>query len=339
MKKLLVISIGISFAVNSFAAGHIVTISTFNTCFGICSGTASAIVTGGVGPYSYDWAPGSPPGDGTPTISGLCPGSYSVLVTDNSDMSTATTSFVITQDPQITTATAGLNATCNGLCNGQGIVIPSGGTPSYTYLWSNGGTSGAVAGLCAGPYTYTVTDAHGCTATGGVNILQPGLLTVSLSSTPASCGTCMDGSATVLVTGGTAGYTYLWSPSGDFGAVAPGLLPGTYTCCVTDAQGCQTCQSIIVSFSTGIEEGSLLSEVSVSPNPFTDNTTFVIQSEKMNDVYSFELTDVLGKKVRSVNGINAKQFQVSREGLQNGIYFYKIYSAESIVGIGKLIVK
>ncbi|OFY83496.1 MAG: hypothetical protein A3F72_19560 [Bacteroidetes bacterium RIFCSPLOWO2_12_FULL_35_15] len=90
---------------------------------------------------------------------------------------------------------------------------------------------------------------------------------------------------------------------------------------------------------TGIEQIVSDSKViSVYPNPFSDNTTFVIQSEKATEKYSFELFDVLGKKLKSINDISTKQFTISRNGLENGIYFYKIYSVESVVGIGKLIV-
>lgn len=90
----------------------------------------------------------------------------------------------------------------------------------------------------------------------------------------------------------------------------------------------------------GIEELSSSNDVvKVYPNPFSDNTTFVIQSNKPNESYSFELLDVLGKQVRFIKEINTREFQLSRNGLPNGIYFYKIYSAESIAGIGKLVIK
>ena len=79
--------------------------------------------------------------------------------------------------------------------------------------------------------------------------------------------------------------------------------------------------------------------VKVYPNPFSESTTFVIQSDKLNETYSFEMTDVLGKTVRSVNGITEKQFGISRAGLQNGIYFYKIYSASGLTGMGKVVIK
>ena len=90
--------------------------------------------------------------------------------------------------------------------------------------------------------------------------------------------------------------------------------------------------------SAGIANQNEASSISVAPNPFNDLTVFEIKSNK-SDVYSFELTDVLGKKVKSIDGITAKQFEISRNGLENGIYFYKIYSSESIIGAGKVVIK
>jgi len=95
-----------------------------------------------------------------------------------------------------------------------------------------------------------------------------------------------------------------------------------------------TCSSLSVGETVSENES-----ITVYPNPFAENTTFVIESDKLNEMYSFELTDVLGKKVRSINGITAKQFEISRNGLENGIYFYKIYSSESTIGVGKVVIK
>lgn len=95
-----------------------------------------------------------------------------------------------------------------------------------------------------------------------------------------------------------------------------------------------------IQFPVGIEEQSSTNKaVKVYPNPFSDNTTFVIESENINEQYSFEMTNVLGKKIKSISGITKKEFQISRNGLENGIYFYKIYSSESVIGIGKLVIK
>ena len=79
--------------------------------------------------------------------------------------------------------------------------------------------------------------------------------------------------------------------------------------------------------------------VTVFPNPATDNATFVIQSDKSVGDYSFELTDILGNVIKKIMGINETQFAISRSGLSNGIYFYKVYTKKDIVGIGKLVIE
>ncbi|MDQ3046549.1 MAG: T9SS type A sorting domain-containing protein, partial [Bacteroidota bacterium] len=86
------------------------------------------------------------------------------------------------------------------------------------------------------------------------------------------------------------------------------------------------------------EHSGLLNDVLVFPNPFSENTRFVIQS-KEKEMYSFELTDVLGKKVKSMSDISEKSFQMSRNGLENGIYFYKITGSKGLINTGKLIIK
>ena len=90
---------------------------------------------------------------------------------------------------------------------------------------------------------------------------------------------------------------------------------------------------------TGVENIASQSSISVYPNPFNDATTFVINSDKTNGIYTFELNDVLGKKVMEQTNITAKQFQISRNGLESGVYFYKIYSSEMPINTGKLIIK
>jgi len=87
------------------------------------------------------------------------------------------------------------------------------------------------------------------------------------------------------------------------------------------------------------EEMNTTGLVSVYPNPFNTTTTFVINSDKTNEAYTFELYDVLGKKVNELTNITSKQFNVVRDGLENGMYFYKIYTSEKVIGNGKLIIK
>ncbi len=139
-----------------------------------------------------------------------------------------------------------INVACNGGATGSLTVAPSNGTAPYTYLWDDGAaqTTATATGLSAGTYEVTVTDANGCTATASTTVTQP---TTALSLTPASqtnvaCNGGATGAATVnAATGGTAGYTYNWTPGnpiGDGTTSVSGLSAGTWTCTVTDANGC-----------------------------------------------------------------------------------------------------
>ena len=89
----------------------------------------------------------------------------------------------------------------------------------------------------------------------------------------------------------------------------------------------------------GIEELAPKVLVSVYPNPTSDITTFSLQSDNMPLSYTFQLMDVLGNIVTSMPDISDSQFTVSRRGLSNGMYFYKIYSTKGVMGMGKLMVQ
>ncbi|WP_185155477.1 putative Ig domain-containing protein [Rudanella paleaurantiibacter] len=218
------------------------------SCNGGANGSLVASVSGGVGPFTYNWTPGSPSGDGTTTITGLAAGSYTITVTDGQG-TTATAVGTVTQPPTLVINTfSQTNVSCNGGSNGSASVTPSGGVGGYTYSWApSGGTNAAATGLAAGSYTVTVTDANACTTTRSFNITQPPVLAISnFSQTNVSCNGSNTGTATVTPSGGAGGYTYSWAPSGGTNATATGLVAGTYTVTVTDANACTTTRSFTI---------------------------------------------------------------------------------------------
>ncbi len=217
--------------------GHTVSItsSTNATCNGLCNGTATAVASGGIGPYTYQWDDAAL--QTTATATNLCAGTYSVTCTDNGDASAAVVSVTITQPVQLAlTVISQTNSFCD-LCNGSVTFSGSGGTAPYTYLWSNLTTTPTIFGLCAGVYTCTLTDANGCTVTNNITITNsPGLSISSMATTPATCGLC-NGTVTPTITGGTPPYQYMWS-NGSMQFPLNGACPGNYHLTVTDANGC-----------------------------------------------------------------------------------------------------
>ncbi len=137
------------------------------------------------------------------------------------------------------------NVSCNGGSNGSATVIPVGGT-GHTYVWSNGQTSATATGLAAGAYFVTTSNAQGCSLVSLVNISQPPALNCNASSTNVACNGDATGTASASASGGVGPYTYNWS-NGATGANISGLVAGTYTVSVSDANGCICTKTVTVS--------------------------------------------------------------------------------------------
>ena len=230
-----------------------------------CNGGSNGIVTtapsGGMGPYTYLWAPG---GVTTLNRNNLQAGSYTITVTDHLGC-IATKSVVITQPAVIVVYKTSTNVSCNGGSNGTATAGVVGGTAPYTYLWAPGGaTTQSSGGLTAGAYTVTVHDSKGCIATAPVMITQPIALVINFTGkTNVSCYGGSNGAVTASPSGGTPGYTYLWASGGAVTAGRSGLSVGTYTVTVRDTNSCITTSSVIITQSGAIALSSTLSPSSI----------------------------------------------------------------------------
>jgi gliding motility-associated-like protein len=235
-----------TFAITEPSPLSIAVSSTATTC-GNSNGSVTAVVTGGVGIYTYAWSPGAYV---TSTVNNIGAGNYSVAVTDQNG---CTTSAVVTVAPSngvVASILSQTNVLCFGQSTGAIYITQTGGNPGYTYNWlPNFSTSDSLAGIPAGNYQVNVTDANGCSSSVSITITQPPQLTITATANPSGVcsGTAVQLSATGA--GGTPAYNFSWNP-GNLNGSSVNFVPfasGTYTANVTDANGCSvTAQTSVV---------------------------------------------------------------------------------------------
>jgi uncharacterized protein (TIGR02145 family) len=151
-------------------------------------------------------------------------------------------------DPQPDPLSIALHPTHVSVCGGLDGAINlevTGGTPPYSFAWSNGATTEDVDGLPAGEYEVTVRDAAADLETGSVALAQPEII-LTFSVIDASTVDGSDGAVDLSVSGeGTPPYVYAWS-EGSSTEDIEGLPRGTYVVTVTDAGGGFKTDSIAV---------------------------------------------------------------------------------------------
>ena len=243
-----------------FAPGPVVIdsmVGTPPTCPNDLNGSASAFVSGGTPPYTYNWSTGlNGPFSVLPSVG---PGTYYVTVTGANNCNQAIDSVIVESPPRIDgVITNSTPVSCNNIftCDGTATAIASGGTTGtgfYNFFWSNGETtnnamSSTATQLCAGQNWLIVTDTDCASDTFFFDIGAPPVLTFDPDSTrsiPVSCFGGSDGAATIGGRGGTPGYSYLWE-TGANGPRIDNLPIGSYGVTITDVQGCTFATTIQV---------------------------------------------------------------------------------------------
>lgn len=209
-------------------------------CYGDATGAINATVDGGTAPYAYTWSNGST----SDNISGIPAGNYTLTVTDELGCVLTNSSQVSQPSAPLTGVSIPTDINCYGDNTGVVSLSISGGTAPYNYQWSNSGnvilsqTSATILNLPADSYTALVTDQNGCTFTNTSIVQQPAApITYSSSITNVNCYGMNQGGVDLIVQGGTAPYTYLWS-NGEVTEDISNVVSGTYTFTITDNNNC-----------------------------------------------------------------------------------------------------
>ncbi len=247
-------------------------------CFGDSQGAVQLTVSGGSAPYTYAWNQGSTSKD----VSGLGRGNYQVTVTDNNGC-VVQGNFTISGPSAITAMAITNDATCNGADDGSIDLQVNGGVGPYTYAWSDGTTTEDRSALAPASYSVTITDANGCSAFRNYVITEPTAITIGYAVNDVNCFGDANGSISVSVIGGTQPYTYAWS-SGETAKDLSGISGGSYTLTVTDNNGCQSSETMVVAEPTaplsasatitnetcfGDSQGAVVLNVSGGSAPYT----------------------------------------------------------------------
>lgn len=215
--------------------------STNVTCNGACDGTAIAVAAGGTAPYTFVW--NTSPSQTADTATGICPGTYTVVMTDDNGCTDSST-VTITEPPALTLA-AGTSQT---ICIGQTANLTAGangGTPGYQYFWTDGTNNWTTQNISVSPTVTTVYTVYSVDANNCISPSQTVTVTVSppltVQAMPAIT-VCANTPVTLTAAGGGGNgvYTYSWLPLNQTGQSVNTTVVSTTTYTVIITDGCNT---------------------------------------------------------------------------------------------------
>ena len=283
------------------------------TCFGGTDGSATVTANGGAVPYTFTWTPNVSTGA---TAAGLSPGNYSVTVSNAGNCPT-TQSFTITEPPPLVVDAGSSVQACAGAGAVIGGIPPSGGTTPYTYQWTGnaGAISFALAPVVSGTsnenFTFTVTDANGCSAS---DVMQLQVAQLPTSSTITNINDTLFASQT---------FNYQWYYNNTLiqGATSNFYAPtanGDYTVIVTDpVSGC-TNQSLPYTFISMAIPTVQQMNIAVYPNPASENVV-VTNNWKSQRELNYQLISSMGTVAISGQLLETSP-SLDISGLPNGCY-------------------
>ncbi|HQQ93748.1 MAG TPA: gliding motility-associated C-terminal domain-containing protein [Bacteroidia bacterium] len=248
-------TLGCTASANVFVAARPITNLSFNTFSITCGslGSATANVSGGIGPFSFTW---NPTNQNSAAVSGLFPGTYTLTVFDQGTGCTFTPSTTFLPLVPLTgTVISSPSLACFGIPSGTASITLAGGSGNQSYNWQStlGSQSTPTANsLPAGIASVTVIDALTfCSVTHTFLITQPPAITLNIAASNVSV--CLGGALqyTASASGGGPPFTYTWLPSAFSPTfTAQSLLAGNYMYTVVskDSRACLSTASVSAMF-------------------------------------------------------------------------------------------
>ncbi|WP_439482877.1 gliding motility-associated C-terminal domain-containing protein [Cyclobacterium plantarum] len=217
------------------------------SCYAANDGRVTLQVEGGTAPYQYRWSDGNTLSE----RSGMAPGNYEVIITDSNGCTVRDQVLIL--QPEALLVQADIQpVSCFGGSDGQIRLDISGGNGSYTVVWealSTGletGSGALIEGLASGRYLALIQDDNGCVIQREYLVSEPSSpLSVVPLVTDVRCAGEGSGGINLVVSGGTAPYSFNWS-SGEVTSSIFNKNGGIYQVQVMDANGCIWTDSIAI---------------------------------------------------------------------------------------------
>ncbi|MGO4822540.1 MULTISPECIES: Ig-like domain-containing protein [unclassified Flavobacterium] len=210
------------------------------SCFGSHDGSINLNIIGGIAPVKLVWDDNAVAGN---VRNNLGPGSYTVTIVDSKPCTIKRTFIILEPQPLILTANTTNAFDCDNANSGAINLLVAGGTPPFTYSWSNGSTTEDLSNIPAGNYLVTVTDSRGCSKQAQYSINRPPPIVIGVATkTEFNCETkYVKQNFVAKVSGGVPPYQLSWSNgtvSGPNNEIMNTSQNGTAILYVTDAIGC-----------------------------------------------------------------------------------------------------
>jgi len=290
-------------------------------CFGLNNGRIELNPTGGTTPYNYFWSH-----DGLLTVNlaeNLVPGNYKITVLDDNNCQEISDTDITQPDPLIATILKN-DITCYGLGDGFISLSMFGGTPEYTYTWSNGFSESSADMLEKGIYNITISDIHDCNIDTTLEIFEPEKLVINPVINNPTCSDIRDGYIELNLSGGVEPYYIYW----DNGSTEENLYDirsGIFDLVINDENMCEYDTTFIIR-----SEQDFCFDIpsAFTPNNDGRNDKWVLE---LNDLYPYaeiEIFDRRGKRIFFSRGYEESQYW---DGTFNGKelpmdnYYYIIY--------------
>jgi hypothetical protein len=275
--------------------------STPVICGDTIGGYATAQVSGGVGPFSFNWQ-----GSTDSVYANLAPGDYPLTVTDAIGC-TATSSVSVTKTGNLSIAVNTTAISCFGSADGSFVISPLNGKPPYQWNWKNGPMSPAYGPLGPGTYNGTVTDAFGCSIIWELPLSQPDSFYFDAIVTPATDSVAGNGSIKLYpIIGGTQPYLVQWS-NGQHSVEIDNLKPGSYAVTIYDHNGCFKTAVYQVPFTLATTESRDTPVISIFPNPGRNEVHVRVLTATGKALSRIRVINALGQKMTDLAQVQPDQ--------------------------------